>query len=50
LIRIVRFKEQDSEPRLGSVEPDAPTTVAELESDDVLAVLRGARDLTGRTI
>ena len=50
LIRIVRFREQDNEPRLGSVEPDAPTTVAELESDDVLAVLRGARDLTGRTI
>jgi len=50
LIRIVRFREQDAEPRLGSVEPDAPTTVAELESDDVLAVLRGARDLTGRTI
>jgi 2-dehydro-3-deoxy-D-arabinonate dehydratase len=50
LIRIVRFREQDAEPRLGSVEPDAPTTVAELESDDVLAVLRGARDLSGRTI
>ncbi len=50
MIRIVRFREQDNEPRLGSVEPDAPTTVAELESDDVLAVLRGARDRTGRTI
>jgi 2-dehydro-3-deoxy-D-arabinonate dehydratase len=50
LIRIVRFREQDTGPRLGSVEPDAPTTVAELESDDVLAVLRGSRDRTGRTI
>jgi 2-dehydro-3-deoxy-D-arabinonate dehydratase len=50
LIRIVRFREPGNEPRLGLVEPDAPTTVAELESDDVLAVLRGSRDLTGRTI
>jgi 2-dehydro-3-deoxy-D-arabinonate dehydratase len=31
------------------VEPDAPTTVAELESDDLLAVLRGARAVSGRT-
>jgi 2-dehydro-3-deoxy-D-arabinonate dehydratase len=35
--------------RLGLVEPDAPTTVAELESDDLLAVLRGARVVSGRT-
>src|SRR6266516_4350624 len=50
LIRIVRFGEPGNEPRLGLVEPDAPTTVAELESDDVLTVLRGSRDATGRTI
>jgi 2-dehydro-3-deoxy-D-arabinonate dehydratase len=50
LIRIVRFREQGTEPHLGLVEPNAPTIVAELESDDVLAVLRGARDATGRTI
>ena len=50
MIRIVRFREPDNEPRLGLLEPDAPTTVTELESDDVLAVLRGSRDVTGRTI
>jgi 2-dehydro-3-deoxy-D-arabinonate dehydratase len=49
LIRIVRFREPNNEPRLGLVEADAPTTIAELESDDVLAVLRGARDVRGRT-
>jgi len=49
LIRIVRFREPGSEARLGLVEPNAPTTVAELESHDVLAVLRGARDVSGRT-
>jgi 2-dehydro-3-deoxy-D-arabinonate dehydratase len=49
LIRIVRFREPGSEARLGLVEPNAPTTVAELESDDVLAVLRGAHDVSGRT-
>ena len=50
MIRIVRFKEPGTEPRLGLVEPDAPKTVAELESNDVLAVLRGAHAATGRTI
>jgi 2-dehydro-3-deoxy-D-arabinonate dehydratase len=50
LIRIVRFREPDNEPRLGLVESETSTTVAELESDDVLAVLRGSRDVTGRTV
>jgi 2-dehydro-3-deoxy-D-arabinonate dehydratase len=50
LIRIVRYRESNNEPRLGLLEPDAPATVAELESDDVLAVLHGSRDVTGRTI
>ena len=50
MIRIARYREPDNEPRLGLLEPDAPTTVHELESDDVLAVLRGSRDVTGRTI
>ena len=50
MIRIVRFGEPDDEPRLGLLEPETPTTVAELESDDVLAVLRGSRDVAGRTI
>ena len=50
MIRIVRFREPGHEPRLGLVEPDAPPVVAELESDDVLAVLRGERAVTGRTI
>jgi 2-dehydro-3-deoxy-D-arabinonate dehydratase len=49
LIRIVRFREPGTDARLGLVEPDAPTTVAELESDDLLAVLRGARAVSGRT-
>jgi 2-dehydro-3-deoxy-D-arabinonate dehydratase len=50
LIRIVRFRGPGTEVRLGLVESDAPTTVAELESDDLLAVLRGARAVSGRTI
>jgi 2-dehydro-3-deoxy-D-arabinonate dehydratase len=49
-MRIVRFQEPGREPRLGLVAPDAPATVAELESDDVLAVLHGEREPTGRTI
>jgi len=49
LIRIVRYREGDGEPRLGFVETGA-TVVAELESTDMLAVLRGSRDLGGRTI
>jgi 2-dehydro-3-deoxy-D-arabinonate dehydratase len=49
LIRIVRFREPGTDARLGLVEPDAPTTVAELENDDLLAVLRGARAVSGRT-
>jgi 2-dehydro-3-deoxy-D-arabinonate dehydratase len=49
LIRIVRFREPGTDARLGLVAPDAPTTVAELESDDLLAVLRGARAVSGRT-
>jgi 2-dehydro-3-deoxy-D-arabinonate dehydratase len=50
LIRIVRFLEPGQEPRLGLVEPDAPTVVAVLESDDIIAVLRGERAVTGRTV
>jgi 2-dehydro-3-deoxy-D-arabinonate dehydratase len=49
-MRIVRYEERGVAPRLGLVEPDAPTAVLELESDDVVAVLRGDRELTGRTI
>ena len=49
MIRIVRFRGPGTDARLGLVEPDAPTTVAELESDDLLAVLRGARAVSGRT-
>ncbi len=50
LIRIVRYEETGVAPRLGIVEPDAPTAVLELESDDAVAVLQGDRELTGRTI
>jgi 2-dehydro-3-deoxy-D-arabinonate dehydratase len=49
-MRMVRFQEPGREPRLGLVAPDAPASVAELESDDVLAVLHGEREPTGRTI
>jgi 2-dehydro-3-deoxy-D-arabinonate dehydratase len=49
-MRIVRFREAGEEPCLGVVRPAAPTTVAELEEDVILAVLRGEHTLTGRTI
>jgi 2-dehydro-3-deoxy-D-arabinonate dehydratase len=49
-MRIVRFRAAGEEPRFGVVLPAAPTTVSELEEDDVLAVLRGEQTLTGRTI
>lgn len=49
-MRVVRFSEGGEAPRLGIVDPDAPATVLELEHRDVLAVLRGERDVTGRTI
>jgi 2-dehydro-3-deoxy-D-arabinonate dehydratase len=32
------------------VDPEAPTTILELEHADIVAVLRGERDVTGRTI
>jgi 2-dehydro-3-deoxy-D-arabinonate dehydratase len=49
-MRVVRFLQGSEPPRLGIVDPDAPTTVLELEHPDVLAVLRGEREVTGRTI
>jgi 2-dehydro-3-deoxy-D-arabinonate dehydratase len=49
-MRVLRFREPDGEPRVGIVESDAPTHVIELEGDDPLATLRGAREPTGRTI
>ena len=48
-MRIVRFR-GDGGARIGVVEGDAPTTVHELDQDDVLAVLRGKPEPTGRTI
>ena len=50
MTRIVRFQEPGVEPRLGLAEPDPSTTVHELEDDDVLSVLRGSHELTGRSI
>ncbi len=50
LMRIVRFRAAGEEPHFGVVLPSAPTTVSELEEDDVLAVMRGEHSLTGRTI
>jgi 2-dehydro-3-deoxy-D-arabinonate dehydratase len=49
-MRIVRFRQGDEAPRLGLVDPEAPTTILELEHADIVAVLRGERDVTGRTI
>jgi 2-dehydro-3-deoxy-D-arabinonate dehydratase len=49
-MRLVRFREPDSEPRLGLVEPEQPTRVLELESADPLTALRGERGPTGRVI
>ncbi len=49
MIRIVRYREGEGEPRLGLIETGA-TVVAELVSSDVLAVLRGSRELGGRAI
>ena len=48
-MRVVRFRERAGEPRLGLVEPPSPTVV-ELASGDVLEVLAGGGDATGRTI
>src|SRR5437764_8286605 len=49
-MRLVRFREQDAESRLGLVEPAAPPRVLELETRDILAALRGAREPTGRRL
>jgi 2-dehydro-3-deoxy-D-arabinonate dehydratase len=49
-MRIVRFSQADEAPSLGLVDPEAPTTILELEHADIVAVLRGERDVTGRTI
>jgi 2-dehydro-3-deoxy-D-arabinonate dehydratase len=49
-MRIVRFREPDSEPRLGLVEAASPTRLLELGSDDVPAVLRGEREPAGRVL
>jgi 2-dehydro-3-deoxy-D-arabinonate dehydratase len=49
-MRLVRYREADSEPRLGLVQPEQPTQVLELEGRDPLLALRGEREPTGRTI
>jgi 2-dehydro-3-deoxy-D-arabinonate dehydratase len=49
-MRLVRYREADSEPRLGLVEPEQPTRVLELDGRDPLTALRGEREPTGRTI
>jgi 2-dehydro-3-deoxy-D-arabinonate dehydratase len=49
-MRVVRYRESRGEPRFGLVEGNSPTLVAELASDDIVAVLRGDRELTGRTV
>jgi 2-dehydro-3-deoxy-D-arabinonate dehydratase len=49
-MRLVRFREPETEPRLGLVEENGSTVVHELETGDPLAALRGALDVTGRTI
>jgi 2-dehydro-3-deoxy-D-arabinonate dehydratase len=47
---VLRFREWEGVTRLGLVEPEAPTRVLVLESSDILAVLRGEREATGRTV
>jgi 2-dehydro-3-deoxy-D-arabinonate dehydratase len=49
-MRLVRYREPNSEPRLGLVEPDDPTRIRELGTSDPLEALRGGRETTGRTI
>jgi 2-dehydro-3-deoxy-D-arabinonate dehydratase len=49
-MRIVRFRQGDEAPSLGLVDPEAPTTILELEQADIVAVLRGERDVTGRAM
>jgi 2-dehydro-3-deoxy-D-arabinonate dehydratase len=49
-MRIVRYREPDSEPRVGLVEPDRPTRVLELAATEPLAALRGELEPTGRAI
>jgi 2-dehydro-3-deoxy-D-arabinonate dehydratase len=49
-MRLVRYRERGSEPRLGVVEPEDPTRVRELAATDPLEALRGRREQTGRTI
>jgi 2-dehydro-3-deoxy-D-arabinonate dehydratase len=49
-MRLVRYRDPDSEPRLGLVDLDDPTRIRELESSDPLAALRGSREPTGRAI
>jgi 2-dehydro-3-deoxy-D-arabinonate dehydratase len=49
-MRIVRYREGDSPPRVGLVEPTDPTHVLELATSDPLGAVRGDREPTGRTI
>jgi 2-dehydro-3-deoxy-D-arabinonate dehydratase len=49
-MRLVRYREPDSEPRLGVVEREEPTRIRELQTSDPLEALRGRHDTTGRTI
>jgi 2-dehydro-3-deoxy-D-arabinonate dehydratase len=48
-MRLVRYREPGSEPRLGRVDADDPTTIRELESSDPLEALRGRAEPTGRS-
>jgi 2-dehydro-3-deoxy-D-arabinonate dehydratase len=49
-MRIVRFRTAGEPPRFGRVDANTSTSIAELEQDDILDVLRGDRTPTGRTI
>ena len=49
-MRIVRFRAAGEPPRFGLLSAADSTSVSELEQDDILEVLRGARTFTGRTI
>jgi 2-dehydro-3-deoxy-D-arabinonate dehydratase len=49
-MRLVRYREPDSEPSLGLVDPSDPTRIRELETSDPLEALRGSPEPTGRVI
>jgi 2-dehydro-3-deoxy-D-arabinonate dehydratase len=48
-MRLLRYREPGSDPRLGRIDPDEPTTIRELASSDPLEALLGSADPTGNS-